>query len=165
MKKAILILVAVFIVGGGVFALTNIGKETETIDQSNTPAAEPAASPDSPTDNPAVSSASTLKQGEFMDADGFHKGSGTAQVMKTNEGNIVKFSSDFSVTNGPDLFVYFSKTADENDKDPGDFVSLGKLQKTSGEQTYKLPDNLDGYKSVVIWCRAFKTTFSVAPLK
>lgn len=157
MKKIILIVIAVIAIGGSIFAIKNIAEKSETIDQSNVPAAKATD-----TENPA---AATLKQGGFIDADGFHKGSGTAQIIKTDQGNVVKFSSDFSVTNGPDLYVYFSKTADQNQKDPGEFVSLGKLQKTSGEQTYKLPDNIDGYKSVVIWCRAFKTTFSVAPLQ
>ncbi|MBA3758369.1 DM13 domain-containing protein [Candidatus Saccharibacteria bacterium] len=155
MKKIILLAVVVIAVGGGIFAIKNITEKTETVDQSTV-----AESID--TKN---SGAATLKQGDFIAIDGFHKGSGTAQIIKTDQGNIVKFGDDFSVTNGPDLFVYFSKTADENDKNPGDFVSLGKLQKTSGEQTYKLPDNIEEYKSVVIWCRAFKTTFSLAPLR
>lgn len=145
------------IVGGGIFAFINITEKTETVDQNNTPKVGSV--------DMESSDVKTLKQGGFIGADGFHKGSGTAQIVSTDQGNLVKFSEDFSVTNGPDLFVYFSKTADENMKDPGEFVSLGKLQKTSGEQTYKLPDDLDGYKSVVIWCRAFKTTFSIAPLQ
>ncbi|MGI9027680.1 MAG: DM13 domain-containing protein [Candidatus Saccharimonadales bacterium] len=157
MKKIILILIAVIVIGGGAFALTNVTKKAETVDQSSTPSPESTGSENSDT--------SIMKQGEFIDADGFHKGSGTAQIIKTGQGNVVKFSSDFSVTNGPDLYVYFSKTADQNQKDPGDFVSLGKLQSTSGEQIYKLPDDIEGYKSVVIWCRAFKTTFSIAPLQ
>ena len=156
MKKIILLVVIVMLIGGGLFAVKNVSEKAETIDQSNTPTPVTTGT-ESPVTMP-------LKQGKFMDADGFHKGSGTAQIIKTSQGNVVKFGSDFTVTNGPDLFVYFSKTANENDKNPGDFVSLGKLQKTSGEQTYKLPDNLEGYKSVVIWCRAFKTTFSLAPL-
>jgi len=150
-------MIIVTLIGGGLFAIKNITQKAETIDQGNAPAGV-ATGTESPDTMP-------LKQGKFIDADGFHKGSGTAQIIRTGQGNIVKFSSDFTVTNGPDLFVYFSKTADENNKDPGDFVSLGKLQKTSGEQTYKLPDNIEGYKSVVIWCRAFKTTFSLAPLR
>lgn len=157
MKKIVLILIAVAVIGGGAFAFTNITEKAETVDQTSAPAPKSTGNENSDT--------SIMKQGEFIDADGFHKGSGTAQIIKTGQGNVVKFSSDFSVTNGPDLFVYFSKTADQNEKDPGDFVSLGKLQNTSGEQIYKLPDNIEGYKSVVIWCRAFKTTFSVAPLQ
>ena len=157
MKKIILIVIIVIAIGGSIFALKNLSEKTETVDQSNAPATKSTETESSET--------TTLKQGKFNDADGFHKGSGTAQIIKTGQGNVVNFSADFSVTNGPDLYVYFSKTADQNEKDPGDFVSLGKLQKTSGQQTYKLPDNIDGYKSVVIWCRAFKTTFSVAPLQ
>jgi hypothetical protein len=157
MKKIILAAIALIVIGGGFFAFKNITGKTETIDQTN--------KPETASTNADNTGEAAVKQGEFIDADGFHKGSGTAQVIQSDEGNVVKFSSDFSVTNGPDLYVYFSKTADENEKDPGDFVSLGKLQKTSGEQTYKLPDNIDGYKSVMVWCRAFNTTFTVAPLK
>ena len=157
MKKIILSVIIVVAIGGGIFAIKNITEKVETVDQTSPPVKKPAdtKSPD----------AAPLKQGEFIDVDGFHKGSGTAQIIKMGQANAVKFSSDFSVTDGPDLYVYFSKTADENEKDPGDFVSLGKLQKTSGEQTYTLPEDIESYKSVVIWCRAFKTTFSLAPLK
>lgn len=157
MKKLILIVIAVVILGGGAYALKNITEKTENVDQSSVQQNQP---PDS-----ASSSSKVVKQGKFIDADDVHKGTGTAQVVKNGQENFVKFSDDFSVTNGPDLFIYFSKTADANNKDPGDFVSLGKIKKTSGEQTYKLPDNIDGYKSVVVWCRAFKQPFALAPLQ
>lgn len=156
-KKIILALIVLVVIGGGLFALRNVTEKAEVVDQGSKPAAQAIDTKSQAT--------KTLKQGSFINVDGFHKGTGTVQIIKTDQGNIVKFSSDFSVTNGPDLFVYFSKTADENNKDPGDFVSLGKLQKTSGEQVYKLPDNIDGYKSVMVWCRAFKTTFTLAPLR
>ncbi len=108
MKKIILLVVVVVLIVGGLFAFKNITKKTATIDQSSTPKTAAMA-----TESPSTM---VLKQGKFMDADGFHKGSGTAQVIKTDQGNVLKFGSDFTVINGPELFVYFSKTADEKPK-------------------------------------------------
>ena len=46
--------------------------------------------------------------GEFMGADEFHTGSGQARIIETGPGTFVLRLEDFSVRNGPDLFVYLS---------------------------------------------------------
>lgn len=65
------------IVAGGIFALVNINEKAETVDQTSAPKVETVK-----TENPGNP---VIKQGEFMDADGFHKGAGVAQVLKTDE--------------------------------------------------------------------------------
>ena len=52
-----------------------------------------------------MAEAVALKTGEFMDADPFHKGSGTATVYSLPEGGHVLRLENFKVTNGPDLRV------------------------------------------------------------
>lgn len=102
------------------------------------------------------------KTGSFQDADGFHKGSGTAEIVQTEDGPVLIFKN-FKVTQGPDLFVYLSPNKDA--APVGEFVSLGALKSISGEQAYNLPDDYANYKSVAVWCRAFNVKFTSANLE
>ena len=71
---------------------------------------------------------------------------------------------DFSVRNGPDLFVFLSP-------DPAGYVEgaieLGRLRATDGSFNTPIPPGTDvaGTRSVVIWCREFAVLFAVAPLE
>jgi hypothetical protein len=104
------------------------------------------------------------KSGSFEEIDFIHKGSGNALYMDSDSGPVLKLE-DFKVTPGPDLFVYLSKERNiKESKELGEFVSLGKLESSSGDQMYTLPSDYEDYNSVVIWCRAFGVLFSVAEL-
>lgn len=154
-KYVVYILIAAVVVAlaVGVYVFRNVSQEVETVDQTATPA--PAA---------IAEEAPRLRKGSFGRADSIHSGSGTATVVKMGDQQVVKFEN-FEVTQGPDLFVYLSKNNFDDNKDPGEFVSLGRLQSTSGDQAYTLPANADEYTSVVVWCRAFTTAFSGAVLR
>jgi hypothetical protein len=81
----------------------------------------------------------------------------------------VRLEENFSVTFGPDLFVWLSghpqPRSSAETQDQG-YVNLGGLQSRSGAQEYTIPAdvNLDNYESVVIWCRAFSQVMSSAEL-
>lgn len=162
MKKKLIILAVLSIIGIGTIATVNILRfqSIETVDQtaqdiqqlSNTSAGESAVT--------------LVRQGMFINGDALHRGRGIVSQVITSEGtNMLQFKN-FDVTPGPDLYVYLSKNPNAvSDKDPGEFVSLGKLQNTSGDQVYNLPDNADEYQSVFVWCRAFGVAFTVAQLK
>lgn len=106
----------------------------------------------------------TLLEGEFEGADEFHFGSGTARLVETAPGELVLSLEDFSVLNGPDLFVYLSP-------DPAgwteDAVLLGDLKATDGSFSYAVPAGVDpaDAASAVIWCRAFGVLFASAALE
>lgn len=108
-----------------------------------------------------------LARGAFTDADGFHKGSGTARIVASSEGPEVRFES-FQVTNGPDLYVYLAVHPEPRSRGEVEegFVSLGRLKGNVGPQAYVLPAGTDPgrYRSVVIYCRAFHVVFSTATL-
>lgn len=145
----------VLVIAGGIFVYRNFSRAPmEVIDQTQMKMVEV------PQDTTAI------KRGSFKKVDPLHGGSGEAVVYATDEGPIVSLE-DFSVTTGPDLFVYLSKNEDLKGTfaDVGDFVSLGKLKKNKGNQIYALPTNYEEYRSVVIWCRAFGVHFSSADLK
>jgi hypothetical protein len=87
---------------------------------------------------------------------------GTARVIPVGGGENVPRLEDFVVTNGPDLYVYFS-----TDKSASDFVNLGRLKANIGNQNYPIPTGTDmtKYDTVLIWCRAFSVLFGSADLK
>ena len=101
--------------------------------------------------------------GEFMGADSFHFGEGQALLIQTAPGQYVLRFENFSVRNGPDLFVYLSPKRDGYGIDS---LELGKLKATDGAFNYDVPAGTDvsQYKSAVVWCKAFSVLFAVAPL-
>lgn len=107
--------------------------------------------------------ASTLATGEWTGADDFHFGSGSARLVEAADGSLVLSLEDFSVQNGPDLFVYVSSDPDGWNPDA---VNLGALKATDGTFSYQIPDELDAtdIASAVVWCKAFGVLFASAPL-
>lgn len=103
------------------------------------------------------------RSGMFTGADDFHFGRGSASLIETAPGAWVVRFEDFSVRNGPDLYVYLSP-------DPAGYapsaVELGRLKATDGSFNTKVPAGIDvaSLSSVVIWCKQFAVQFAVAPL-
>ncbi len=95
--------------------------------------------------------------GQFVDADRFHTGEGSFEIVEEDGQRILKFSEEFNVTRGPDLFVWLTKG--DNTKE---FVNLGRLENRKGTQSYIIPEdvNLDDFDRVIIWCRAFSVLFA-----
>lgn len=114
--------------------------------------------------NQAVLLASgTLKNGERR-----YKGSGSAGIYQLADGSYLLRFEDFKVTNGPDLRVLLVEHPDPANRDdvqPG-YVDLGRLKGNKGNQNYVIPETVDlsKYSSVIIYCRAFHSMFSSAPL-
>ena len=110
-----------------------------------------------------------VKRGMFRDADGFHKGEGSATVYRLPDGSHVLRFEDFRVTNGPDLRVLLVKHSDprgRSDVSDAGYIELAKLKGNVGNQNYELPEGVSpgDYGSVVIYCKPFQVVFSVAPL-
>ena len=119
---------------------------------------------------PASLMVETVASGTFSDADRAHKGTGTALLLATPAGDHLLRLTDFEVTNGPDLEVWLSASADPRssaDVKAALFQSLGALKGNIGDQTYVVPTDVDisQFKSVVIWCEQFGVLFSPAALR
>lgn len=101
-----------------------------------------------------------IRQGTFADADSFHKVSGQAKIVNSENGRYLRLEN-FQSTNGPDLKVYFS-----SDTQASSYVSLGALKGNIGNQNYELPADLDleAYPYVLIWCEQFSVLFGSAQL-
>lgn len=132
------------------------------------PTAAPTAVP--PTAAPAPAGPLLLREGQFgsMD-DNLHEGQGRAAIYDLGDGARVLRLEDFRVTNGPDLYVYLSASANPRraaDLRAAPSINLAQLKGNIGNQNYRLPADLDlaAYQSVVIYCKRYDVLISTAPL-
>jgi hypothetical protein len=140
--------------------------------QPSVSASPAAASPAVPIATPAASVASAApfptlqptRSGEFHGTDEFHFGRGTATLIETAPGTWILRFEEFSVRNGPDLYVYLSPSADGYAPDA---IELGTLKATDGAFNYDVPTGTDLSKvrSAIVWCKQFSHLFAVAPLR
>jgi hypothetical protein len=107
--------------------------------------------------------AKVVARGDFMGADDFHFGEGQALLIETVPGAYVLRFENFSVRNGPDLYVYLSSSADGLSEGA---LRLGGLKGTDGAFNYEVPAGTDvsAFKSAVVWCDQFAVLFATAPL-
>lgn len=136
--------------------------EEPVIEPTQEPTPEPTLEP-TPEPTPTVFMPRLVGSGPLSGADDFHFAEGTAQLIETAPGVYVLRLEEFSVRNGPDLFVYLTAGPDEIDDSA---INLGALRATDGSINYDVPPGTDisQFQSVVIWCRAFSVLFGSAPL-
>lgn len=99
----------------------------------------------------------TVTQGQFAPTVGI-KVSGAAKIVQ--DGTQFKVVLDnFSISSGPDLKVYLSKSST-----PTDFITLGSLTTAT---VYPIPENvsLASYPFVLIHCQQYNHLFASANLK
>lgn len=87
--------------------------------------------------------------------------SGQAKIFLTSNQYMLKLEN-FSTSNGPDLKVYLS-----TESTPRDFISLGDLKSTNGNQVYNIngvPD-FSKYKYVLIHCERYNHLFGSAEIR
>jgi hypothetical protein len=127
-----------------------------------------AEAPAAPTAVPEVPVA--LSSGSFTRVDALHAAEGNATIYRTPEGELVLRLEEFASTNGPDLYVALSghpmprSSAEAHDDG---YLEIARLKANQGNQNYTLPADIDidAFKSVVIYCRAFSVVFSTAELR
>ena len=87
--------------------------------------------------------------------------SGEAKIFKKGPTYDLKLMN-FTASNGPDLRVYLSK-----EMQPVNFIDLGALKATGGNQVYEIPDmvNFTAYKYALIHCRRYNHLFGWALLQ
>ncbi len=108
-----------------------------------------------------ISAAATQKANGSFIGYGSEKVSGQAKIFLSNDQYMLKLEN-FSTTNGPDLKVYLSKAAS-----PSDFISLGDLKSTNGNQVYQINGTPDfsKYRFVLIHCERFNHLYGSAELE
>ena len=108
--------------------------------------------------------ARVVREGEFSGADDFHFGEGRAQIIEVAPDEYILRFEEFSVRNGPDLFVYLSSDAGAPSADA---VKLGALKATDGAFNYEIPAGVDvtSLDTAMIWCDQFAVLFATASLR
>lgn len=159
------------VVDEGLPSLAQVGRMTadEKAQVMDAMMADAAAQPDTSVAEPMAAGPTLVARGTFRDADPVHKGEGDALIYRLEDGSHVVRFENFRSTNGPDLFVWLTTTANPQSSDAvtaGETLSLGALKGNVGNQNYEVPANADvgAYMSVVIWCRAFGVLFAAADL-
>lgn len=105
------------------------------------------------------SSAMLSHSGNFVSGP-FGTTTGMAEVYKQGSTYQLKLAN-FNVNNGPALHVYLSKEAM-----PINFIDLGSLKSTMGNQVYPIPSmpNFTDYKYISIHCVDYNHLFGYALL-
>jgi len=95
-------------------------------------------------------------QGTFAPTSGISVNGKVNIFSKNNQFKLVL--ENFSISSGPDLKVYLSKS-----NTPSDFINLGNLNATT---VYTIPQNVEikDYKFVLIHCQKYNHLFAVAEL-
>lgn len=88
--------------------------------------------------------------------------SGSAAIYEDTAMNFQLQLRNIAVSNGPDLHVYLSK-----ELFPVNYIDLGRLQSTSGNQLYFIPGKPDFslYKYALVHCQRFNHLFGSAELR
>jgi hypothetical protein len=101
-----------------------------------------------------------------------HETTGVVKILELADGSRVLRLEGFATSDGPDLEVWLSdaEVVEGFDgwflADDGDYLSLGKLKGTIGEQNYEIPADveLERFSSMSIWCVRFAVSFGAAEL-
>lgn len=110
-------------------------------------------------------------RGSFAQGDSTYSIQGTATIIEQEAQHVLALT-DFSVTNGPDLYVYLvTASTTENGAvktavKEGKFVEISPLKGNRGNQMYVLPkQDLAPGQVVSVWCKRFSRNFGSALLR
>jgi len=149
---------------------TSTPKLTQTVESLSSTAmiADPSATN---TIKPSVTSTfepTEILRGNFYGVDENHVGVGNAIIFQTQVGEYYLQLENFEVTNGPGLHVILAEANNPYSiATLGDYLDLGELKNTRGDQMYALPNavDLEIYGSVVVYCLPFEAIFAIAPIR
>jgi hypothetical protein len=114
-----------------------------------------------------MASAPVLAEGEFYEID--NPGTGRAVVYGLADGRRVLRLEDFETVATADLFVWLSQAVDpqtSEDTVSAEYVDLGPLKSTLGNQNYEIPAEVatEDIRSIVIWCEPVRIAYTAAAL-
>lgn len=116
--------------------------------------------PTTPLDDKIDENATLIYSGTFTNGP-YGNVMGKAQIFENVDKTFELKLESFNTSNGPDLYVYLSKEAM-----PINFISLGKLKSTNGNQVYSISGmpEFNEYKFVTIHCQEYNHLFGYAEL-
>jgi Electron transfer DM13 len=125
------------------------------------PGVQPTAGP---TGTAALVGPRVLASGELGYVDAIHNGKGPVRIVDVGGQRFVRFE-DVTLTNAPDVHVYLSRETGGRWTEATSLY-LGALKATNGSFNYEVPASADlaSYRSIVVWCRAFRVLITWADL-
>ncbi|HYF33013.1 MAG TPA: DM13 domain-containing protein [Chitinophagaceae bacterium] len=117
--------------------------------------------PEVPLNNNVDTTLATPQQkGVFMNGP-YGSVSGRAIIYNQN-GRLILGLQDMRISNGPQLHVYLSKEVQ-----PVNFIDLGPLQSTLGNQVYNINNTVDfsEYRYALVHCKKYNHLFGSAELR
>lgn len=105
--------------------------------------------------------ADDVRQGSFKGLSN-HVATGTASLVKVDDGYVIELSTDFVFDGAPDPKIAFGK---DGKFDPATLIE--PLQANSGAQSYVVPTtiNPDDFNEIYIWCERYSVGLGVASIK
>lgn len=118
-------------------------------------------------DNQIIMKEEVLAQWTFNKLDAIHRAQWDVSIKKSWDDVFIEFWDNFSVANGPDLFVILSDWTRVSEIKNGQSIQLGALVQKKWKQTYKVTSaEWESTKwSISIRCRAFDVYFSIATVQ
>lgn len=131
--------------------------------------AAPAASAEAPTSTTPTGPI-VVGSGEFISHE--HDTTGTATILRLEDGSHQLALQDLATSNGPDVHVWLSAAPVIPGREGWftakdyDHVDLGAIKGNRGNQVYQIPAEVDvkKWQSVVLWCEDFSVSFGAAAL-
>lgn len=117
--------------------------------------------PTTPLDDRVDTTTAALEhKGDFMNGP-YGRVSGVVKIYQEN-GKFILSLLNFNSSNGPALHVYLSKEVQ-----PVNFIDLGDLKSTNGNQLYEIPGSPDfmAYRYALVHCKQYNHLFGSAELK
>lgn len=137
---------------------------------SETAVTTPAPDTTSPAPSPTTAAPTTavLATGAFQSQE--HPTSGTATLLRLPDGSHVVRLENLASSDGPDVKVWLSDLDAGGDwfkYRSGKYLDLGLIKATHGNQNYTIPAGADlqGLRTVVLWCDRFSVAFGSAALQ
>lgn len=133
----------------------------------------PPISADAPVQSIASADARRLALTFDQDAPGrdpAHWANGNGQVVKTDQGWVLRFEGDFEASPGPNYWIYLNTRGTGEEKDflaDGGRIKITPIKSFKGAQNYLLPADLDParFHTVTIWCETFGAYIGSAALR
>lgn len=131
------------------------------------PLPSPAPSLSTSTGSPSAASPVSprpARSGDLGYVDSLHNGKGVVRLVDLGAVSVIRFD-DVAITNAPDVHVYLSRETGGKWSEATSLY-LGPLKATNGSFNYEILAGADpaSYRSVVVWCRAFRVLITWADL-
>ena len=155
------LVVIIWYLGSPLFVRTYTNEALPQVAATPAPA-EATAATSAPT--PAPAAPRVLSSGELGFVDSVHNGKGPVRILEVGGQRLVRFE-DVAITNAPDVHVYLSRETGGRWSEATSLY-LGPLKATNGSLNYEVPPSTDlaPYRSLVVWCRAFRVLITWADL-